>query len=107
MDGPAGLAVPDHGGLALVGDAEGGQVPGLDLGLGQGQPDDLDRGPPDFVRVVLDPARLRIDLPELLIRLAPDFALPVEDYHPRAGGPLVNGKNIVAHGHSPFLTCRR
>ncbi len=41
VDRLARCAVPEHGGLALVGDADGGDVIGRDAGLGQGRADDL------------------------------------------------------------------
>src|SRR5690606_27806614 len=57
--------VPDYRGLPLVGDADGGHVLGAHAGAG----DDLCGDPrprgPDLVRVVLDPARARVDLSEL------------------------------------------
>jgi len=39
---------PTPRGLALVGDADTGEVPGLELGFGQGAAADLDGGPPDL-----------------------------------------------------------
>jgi hypothetical protein len=58
----AGLAVPDQRRLALVGDAEAGNVARLHAfqhGAAAGQ-----RRLPDFTRIVLDPAIGGIDLPQ-------------------------------------------
>ena len=71
VDRLAGAAVPHHRGLALVGDADAGQRLGVELGLGQRAAADLDRGRPDLLGVVLDPAGLRKDLRQLLLRAAP------------------------------------
>jgi hypothetical protein len=38
VDRLAGELVPHHGGLALVGDADGGDLMAVDVGLGQGLP---------------------------------------------------------------------
>src|SRR5207247_4366049 len=65
VDGLPVGAVPDHGRLTLVGHPDRGDVRRRDLvepGL-----DDLLRALPDLVRVVLDPARLRVDLLVLLL----------------------------------------
>ena len=56
VDRLAGAAVPDHHGLALVGDADGGDVGGGKPGVGQGLPRGGDDGCPDFLRIVLHPA---------------------------------------------------
>ena len=44
---------------------------------------------PDLLRIVLDPARLGIDLLVLLLRHRDDLARVVEDHRPRAGRPLI------------------
>src|SRR5690606_11238274 len=51
----AGAAVPDHRGLALVGDAHRGDVMAGEVGTGQSQTYDLLHVAPDLRRVVLDP----------------------------------------------------
>jgi hypothetical protein len=58
----AGLAVPDHGGFALVGDAHGVHVTGLQPRFYQHLAGGGQLGAPDFHWVVLDPARLRVNL---------------------------------------------
>jgi hypothetical protein len=49
-------------------------------------------GGPDVVRVVLDPARLREDLPKLALRHGHHVAQAIEHDAARAGGTLVQGE---------------
>src|SRR5690606_32393199 len=60
--GLAGVLVPDDGCLALVGNAHGGDVVGGRAGLTHRFPDHVLGARPDFQRVVLHPAGLRVDL---------------------------------------------
>src|SRR5262249_43587033 len=90
MDGLAGLALPQHRGLALVGDAERGHVPGRELRLGERVAHARGGVVPDAPGVVLDPARLRIALRQLALSHAKLVALGVEHDRPRAGGALVD-----------------
>ena len=62
------LAVPEHDGLALVGDADRGRRrDALVLGLGQGAAHGCERRRPDLLRLVLDPAVGGEVLRELLV----------------------------------------
>src|SRR4051812_45526105 len=63
--GGKGLAVPQHRRLALVRDADGRRW--LDIGDGERLPARRQRCLPDLLRLVLDPARLREVLGELLV----------------------------------------
>ena len=63
----SGRAVPDQRGLALIGDADRGDVARVEPGLVQRLARGGELAFPDLDRVVLDPARLRIDLPELAL----------------------------------------
>ena len=90
-------AVPDHRGLALVGDAQGADVGRRQPGLGQGLARRGQLGAPDLARIVLDPAGPGIDLRQLQLGRGHDAALGVEDDAARAGGALVQGKQI-GHG---------
>jgi hypothetical protein len=79
VDRLACAAVPQHGGFALVRDAHAGEV-----ARGKARScQRLARGGqlrlPDFLGVVLDPARLRVDLPKLALRHRNDAALRIED----------------------------
>ncbi len=82
-------AIPQHRRLALVGDADGRDVARADAGLGERFVHDARLRRPDLAGVVLDPARLREDLPELLLRDRAHGAGMVEDERARAGRALV------------------
>ncbi|KAI1697211.1 hypothetical protein Ddc_19864 [Ditylenchus destructor] len=99
MDGPAGLAVPHQRGLALVGDAQRLHVGGLQRGLGEHLARHRQLRVPDFIGIVLDPARPRIVLAELPLRHRDDAALRIEHDGAGAGGALVQGQQI-GHGLS-------
>ena len=94
VDRLAGGAVPHHDGLALVGDADAGQRPGVELRAGQRAATDLDRCRPDFLGIVLDPAGLGKDLRQLLLRRGDGLARGVEDDGAGAGGALVDGEDV-------------
>ena len=93
-----GTPIPHHRGLALVGDADGGDVAPRQTGVRDRLGGDADLRRPDLVGVVFDPARLREDLPELLLR--DGFDLPCVIEHDRAltGGALVERKHVF-HVH--------
>ena len=65
--GAAGRPVPEHGRLALVGDADRGHVRGAEPRLGEGEGGHVALGGEDLLRVVLHPARLREELAEFLL----------------------------------------
>src|SRR3989449_6381512 len=98
MDRRAGGTVPDGRRLALVGDADGGDVVAGDAGrlqrLGRGP---LDRRP-EILGVVLHPARPRIVLRDLGVAARPDGARDVDDERRRAGRSLVEREHEAA-GH--------
>ena len=93
VDGFAGVFVPYDSGFTLIGDADGGQLMAVDLCLLQSLGDDGASGVPDLDGVVLDPARIREDLGELLLADRDDLAGVVEDDRTSRGGALVDGKN--------------
>ena len=92
-----GGAVPEDGGLPLVGDAQGGDPLGVDVGGAH----DLRQGPllrgPDFQRIVLHPAGLGVDLAEGVLGAGDDLPGPVEQDGPGAGGSLVQGSDVCFH----------
>ena len=77
-DGFAGGAVPHHGGLALVGDADGGDVFGGEAGLAQRLPGNVQLRGPDFPRIVFHPARTGKNLAKLPLRRRHDAATVVK-----------------------------
>src|SRR6185369_17588718 len=89
VDGLTGLAIPEERGLTLVGDANGGDVGCGEAGLFQRGVRGFELGLPDLVGVVFDPAGLREDLPEILLRNGADGAVVVEDDGSGARGALV------------------
>jgi hypothetical protein len=99
VHGLAGLAVPQNGGFALVGDAHGAHVAGRDARLGQRLARGGELGAPDFQRVVLHPAGAGVDLGQFELRLRHDVAQFVENDAARTGGALVECKQ-VGHGDS-------
>ena len=98
----AGLALPDQRRLALVGDADRGDVGGGDAGALDGAAAGGGDGGPDVVGVVLDPARVGEVLRELLLGAGDRLHPLVEDDRPARGGALVDGED-VAHASLPPL----
>ena len=97
VDRLPGGAVPEDGGLPLVGDADGGDLLGVDVGGAHGlRQSPLFRGP-DVQRVVLHPAGLGVDLAEGVLGPGDDLPGPVEQNGPGAGGALVQGDDISFH----------
>ena len=70
----AGRRIPQDRRLALIGDADGREVAGRDLGLGQRRRDHGLRIAPNLGGVMFDPAGAGIDLPVLALRLSDDPA---------------------------------
>ena len=85
-------------GLALVGDADGGDVGRAQALAGERVATDLEGGQPDFLAVVLHPAVLREVLLEFLLAARHRQALGTEHDGAGAGGALVDGEEIVGHG---------
>ena len=98
----AGLAVPQQGGFALVGDAHAPDVGGRQVALGEHLLRCVALAVPKTQGVVFYPARLRVNLREFLLRHADDVAVVVENNGPGAGGALVECEQIsgLCHGLS-------
>ena len=97
VDGLSGLTIPHDGGLALVGDADGGDVsrPKVRAPQRLGCHRHLRR--PDLAGVVFNPARMREDLLKLALSDGDDGRVVIEDDGARACGALVEGDD-VRHG---------
>ena len=67
---------------------------------GERSPDDGFGIAPDFCRVVLHPAGLRIDLLVLALRDADDCAVLVEHHEAAARRPLVDCAYVLAHARA-------
>ena len=102
-DGLARLLIPDHGGLALVCDADGRDILRLDVELCHGGVGHLKGGVPDFLGVVLHPAGLREDLPKFLIDHRANIPGLVEENTAAAGCTLVKGHDVLHDKHSFFV----
>ncbi len=96
-EGPAAPLLPDHGRLSLVGDADGGDLPGRNAGLAQDGLRRLELRRPDVLGVVLHPAGLGVDLGELAALGGDGLCLLVEEDGAGAGGALVQGEDVPAH----------
>lgn len=95
VDRPAGGLVPDHGGFALVGDADGGDLVMVQAGLRQGLDHHRALGGEDFHRVVFDPAGLRVMLGEFALGGAHDVGVAIENDRAGAGRTLIEGNDVV------------
>ena len=78
-NGLAGFFVPDNRRFPLIRDADRCDVVGCHVELPHGCAGNLQRCEPDFLRVMLDPAGLRKDLPEFLLGNGADVACFVEE----------------------------
>jgi hypothetical protein len=87
--------VPDDRRLALVRHSDGRDV--ASAHLVQPGADDLLRALPDLERVVLDPARLRVNLLVLLLIDRDHLAAVVEDHEARAGRSLIDRCCVLRH----------
>ena len=88
VQGFAGFTVEDEDRFALVRQAE--EADGMAM-LFHHLPEDGERVLPDFVRVVFDPAGLRVELAVLAAGPGEDFALRRKDERFGCGGALVKG----------------
>jgi hypothetical protein len=95
MDRFSGRAFPQHRRLALVGNADRGNRPVCGGSRFAARGDDA---APDLLRVVLDPARLRMMLGEFDLRPAARPSRRIEQDRPGAGGALVDRQNTGRGG---------
>ena len=98
VDRLTGFAVPDNGGLTLVGDADGGDVLGIQTGIGERPAHRLGGRAPQVAGVMLDPARCRDLLGELDLGQPANAVALVEHDGARRCRALVDGKHITGHG---------
>ena len=94
-DRPPRRTLPEHDGLALVGDADGD-----DLGIRrvpEGRRDDLLGARPDLLRVVLHQARRRVRLAVRRVALGDHTTRLVEQQAARPGRALVDGADEAGH----------
>ena len=90
-------AVPQNGGLPLVGDAHGSNLLGVDMGAVHRLRQGPGSGGPDLHGIVLHPAGLGIDLAEGMLRPGHDLPCLVEQNCPGTGGSLIQCRNVSLH----------
>ncbi len=86
----AGFFVPDNRGFTLIGDPDRLELGGIDAAVVESLVDDEFGVFPDFHRVVLDPAGLRVDLFVFLIGLRYDIPVMVKDDETGSSRSLVD-----------------
>ena len=102
VDGLARRAIPKNRRLALVRDADR-RDRAAKARFAQGLRGNGALALPDLVRVVLDPAGLRIILPKRPLRVSADTAIAPEQNGARAGRPLIECQNIPLHEDTPLF----
>jgi hypothetical protein len=98
VEGAAGGAFSKEGGLALVGQAEGGDIAAGEIGFGDGGEGGAAGGFAEIGGIVPDPAGLREVLQEFLLGFRAGVAAVVENDGARRGGALVEREDeLPAH----------
>ena len=95
--GLAGRLVPHDGCFALVGDANGRKLRGVESRFLHGAFDDVLRACPNFQWVMFDPTGLGVDLLVFELVFRHFTATVVEHHEAGAGGSLVDSAYILAH----------
>jgi hypothetical protein len=85
----AGIFIPEHGGLPLIGDADGGQIRSANIRFCQGAADHFLCVLPDLEGIMFHPSRLWKDLFMLLLVNVYDLSVAVKDDEPVAGRALI------------------
>ena len=98
MERPSGRALPQHRRLALIGDADGGDVARRDAGLRHRLAADGDGVAPNLLGVVLDPAVLRDNIARSSrCAVAAHAPAVVEQQRAARGRALVDGEDVARH----------
>ncbi len=100
---PACVPIPDHGRFSLIGNAGGCQLAGANACLLQHLPGCAQLCPPYSFGIVLHPARLRIDLRELLLRCVDRMTGVIKNDGPGTGRTLIQGKDVFCHACQRLL----
>ena len=98
VDRPPRPAIPDQRRLALVGDADAGDVGCAQAALGDGLARRREHAVPDILGLMLDPARGREMLRKLALGAGHDAKRRIEQDRPRGGRALVDGEDMSG-GH--------
>ena len=95
--GLACVPVPEKRGLPLVGDADGGYLPCGHPGHGHALRGHRQLGRPDFLGVVLHPARLGVNLCKFLLGHTADSSRSIEQNTTGTGSPLIQCHHVFLH----------
>ncbi|CRK50344.1 hypothetical protein RHCRD62_110024 [Rhodococcus sp. RD6.2] len=90
-------AIPHDGRLALIGDADRGEVRMGEVTFGEGARHHLAGAAPDLARVVFDPPGLGEDLTVFLLRGGDHAAGVIEDHAAARRGALVDRGDVPGH----------
>src|SRR5579863_2259404 len=101
-DGTSCFAIPDDGCLALIGDADGGDVGRLRPGFGECFERNGNLRKSNLIGIVLDPSGLRKDLIEFLLGHSFDSSTLIKEESSRACGSLIQRQDIF-HGSSQTI----
>src|SRR5262245_29043193 len=93
VDGFAGTAIPDHGGLALIRDADGSDIAGRCFRFLESGAGDVELGGPDFARIMFDPAGARINLAKFFLSDAADGTGVIEEDRAGTRGALIQSED--------------
>jgi hypothetical protein len=96
--------IPHNRSFALIGNANRSDIAHLNATLVQSVCHNHLHALPDFLWVVFDPARLRVNLPMLFLSDGNNSASRIENHTARAGGALVNSSNVPRQMHLFALT---
>jgi hypothetical protein len=96
-DGLAGRLLPQHGGLALIGDTNGRYILGADAGLRDRVLCRLQLRGPNRFGIVLDVSGPGKNLRKFLLRRCDGGAAAIEHDGAAGGGALVKGEHEFAH----------
>jgi len=99
----AAAPVPKNGGLALIGNADGGKIARSQSRARQGGTGNLLRVLPDFHRVVFDPTWLGKYLLMFFLRRRDDVAAAVKHDESRTCRSLIDRPYVSRHGVPVFL----
>jgi hypothetical protein len=103
MDRATGAALPNNHRLALVGDANSGEIARSQPGACESLLDHRDGPGPDLFRIVLDLTRRGEMLRELALSKPAYLQPSIEDDGPRRGRSLVDGEYITGHEELPTI----
>ena len=96
---PPRVPVPDDGGLPLIGNADGGNIPGGKAALLKGLPQGLELGLEDLHGIMLHPSGPGIDLGKGVLGNGRYASHTVEHNGSGAGSALVQSNYIGIHGN--------